>query len=385
MPHRSSTASLPLPDDAALERSRRLAARLRAEIDAAGGWIGFDRYMQVALNEPGLGYYASADEKLGPAGDFVTAPELSDALARALAAVLAPSLAALEEPAVLELGAGNGTLAAQLLDALAARGLAQVRYLFLETSAALRVRQEALLAATGRVTWLDRLPARPFRGAIVANEVADALPVACFVKRRGDVVPLGVTSRPDGFAWAEGRAQPALSAAVQRVEDGLPAPLPDGYRSEIALALPAWIEALGGCIDRGALMLVDYGYVRRDYYHPERDGGTLICHYRHRAHDDPFLYPGLQDISAWVDFSACADAARDAGLDVGGFTTQAQFLIGALGDALLGERERSGSPAALGALRTLLMPGEMGERFKVFLATKGLDVDFPGRDLRSRL
>ena len=382
--HPSSTAALPRPDDEALERSRRLAERIRAEIDAAGGFIGFDRYMQLALNEPGLGYYASPDEKFGPAGDFVTAPELSDALARAIAATLAPTLAALDDAAVLELGAGNGTLAAQLLDAFAALGLSRIRYLILETSGALRARQEALLGDRG-VIWLDRLPSEPIRGAIVGNEVADALPVARFVKRGAEVVPLGVTYGADGFVWAQGRHDPELAAAVRRIEERLGEPLPDGYRSELAPALPAWIAALGASLDRGALLLVDYGYVRRDYYRTERDGGTLICHYRHRAHDDPFVYPGLQDLSAWVDFSACADAAHDAGLDVAGFTTQAQFLIGALGPALLGERERSGSPAALGALKTLLMPGEMGERFKVFLATKGVSLDLPGRDLRSRL
>ncbi len=382
--HPSSTAALPRPDDRALERSRRLAERIRAEIDAAGGFIGFDRYMQLALNEPGLGYYASPDEKFGPAGDFVTAPELSDALARAIAATLAPMLAELEDATVLELGAGNGTLAAQLLDAFAALGLGHVRYQILETSGALRARQQEALGRRG-VTWLDRLPSEPIRGAIVGNEVADALPVARFVKRGAEVVPLGVTCGADGFAWAEGRHDKELAAAVRRIEEALGEPLPDGYRSEIAPALPAWIAALGASLDRGALLLVDYGYVRRDYYRAERDGGTLICHYRHRAHDDPFVYPGLQDLSAWVDWSACADAAYDAGFDVAGFTTQAQFLIGALGPALLGERERSGSPAALGALKTLLMPGEMGERFKVFLATKGIGLELPGRDLRGRL
>jgi len=383
--HRSSTASLPRPDDRADERSRRLAELIRAEIDAAGGWIGFERYMQLALNAPDLGYYASGDEKLGAAGDFVTAPELSDALARAMAASLAPVLRAVDEPVVLELGAGNGTLAAQLLDAFAALGLERVRYLILETSGALRARQQAALGGRPGVAWLDGLPAQPIRGAIVANEVADALPVARFVKRGDAAVPVGVTHAGGAFAWAEGELDPDLAAAVRTLEERLGEPLPDGYRSELAPALPGWIAALAESLAQGVLLLVDYGYVRRDYYRPERDGGTLICHYRHRAHDDPFLYPGLQDISAWVDFSACADAARDAGLDVAGFTTQAQFLIGALGPALLGERERAGSPAALGALKTLLMPGEMGERFKVLLATKSADIALPGRDLRSRL
>ena len=379
----SSQSALPRPDAPALERSRQLTARIRAEIDAAGGWIGFERYMQLALNEPGLGYYASADEKLGPSGDFVTAPELSDALARALAALLAPTLRELDEPVILELGAGHGTLAAQLLDSLAALGLERVCYLILETSAALRARQ--LQALGDRARWLERLPAVPIRGAIIANEVADALPVSCFVKHRDDALPLGVACADAGFEWAVGPAEPALAAAVRRLEEQLDRPLPDGYRSEIALALPAWIGALADSLERGALCTIDSGYVRRDYYRPERDGGTLICHYRHRAHDDPFLYPGLQDISAWVDFSACADAAADAGLEVAGFATQAQFLIGALGDALLDDSARAGSPAALGALKRLLMPGEMGERFKVLLATRGIELELPGRDLRGRL
>ncbi len=379
----SSRSALPQPDDQALERSRQLAARVRAEIDAAGGWIGFERYMHLALNEPGLGYYASPDEKLGASGDFVTAPELSDALARGLAAVLAPNLRRLENPVVLELGAGHGTLAAQLLDSLAELGLERVRYLILETSAALRARQQHVLG--DRATWLERLPAAPIHGAIIANEVADALPVSCFVKRGGDAIPLGVARRDDGFEWSAGSPEPTLAAAVRGLEEQLGMPLPDGYRSEIALALPAWIGALAASLERGALCVVDYGYVRRDYYRLERDGGTLICHYRHRAHDDPFLYPGLQDISAWVDFSACADAAVDAGLEVAGFTTQAQFLIGALGEGLLGESARAGSPAALGALKRLLMPGEMGERFKVLLATRSLELEMPGRDLRARL
>lgn len=378
--------TLPRPDDASLARSRALSARIREAIAGAGGWIGFERYVELALYEPGLGYYSADGEKIGPAGDFVTAPELSDALARALAAAFAKWLESRPSPTILELGAGRGTLAAQCLDALEALGLGDVRYLILETSATLRQRQrETLAARAGRVEWLDRLPEAPFDGLIVANEVADALPFECFVKREDGAVPLGVRAAGDGFEWAEGARDPALADAVAHIEAAIGAPLPAGYRSELRLVLPAWIDALAGCLAQGAIILVDYGYTRRDYYRPERDGGTLMCHYRHRAHGDPFLYPGLTDITAWVDFSACAEAGAAAGLSVAGFTTQAQFLLEALGDALVGERER-GSAAMLAALKTLLLPGEMGERFKVFLLTKGADgLALPGRDFRSRL
>jgi SAM-dependent MidA family methyltransferase len=188
-----------------------------------------------------------------------------------------------------------------------------------------------------------------------------------------------------GFGWAEGELQPSLAAAVAELEAQLPEPLAEGYRSEIRTVLPGWIAALAASLRRGAVLIVDYGFGRRDYYHPQRSSGTLMCHYRHRAHGDPFLYPGLQDITAWVDFSVCAAAAQQAGCDVAGYTTQGQFLVEALGPRLLGS-EASVSPRALSALKTLVLPGEMGERFKVLLLTKGLpDVRLPGRDFRDRL
>ena len=335
--------------------------------------------MRLALYAPGLGYYSAGSAKLGAGGDFVTAPELGDALARALAARMAPVLAALEAPAVLELGAGRGTLAAQLLEALAALGRADVPYLILEPSADLAARQRERLAGWGgRVRWLERLPSPPFEGAVVANEVADALPVAVFVKRRGRPLPLGVVRAGNGFAWADGPEDAELARAVEAVEAALGAPLPDGYRSEICLELPAWITAVSDALRRGAFWLVDYGYGRRDYYRTERSAGTLICHYRHRAHEDPFLLPGLQDMTAWVDFSAAAEAGLAAGFAVAGYTTQGQFLLETLGEALAGSAEPT--PQALAALKTLVLPGEMGERFKVMLLAKGLDAErLPGR------
>jgi SAM-dependent MidA family methyltransferase len=382
---RTTFLEWPEPSQDELARSRRLKKLIRADIDAAGGWLRFDDYMQRALYEPGLGYYTGPGVKFGPGGDFVTAPELGDFLARALAERFAPVLRALERPAILEVGAGSGRLARALIGALEARRCTPIRYFILETSASLRTRQRAELEPSGAdITWLDALPRAPFDGVIFANEVVDAMPVARFLKQAGRVRPLGVTLAGDGFDWAVGPADERLAAAVDAVEQDLGAPLPDGYRSELSLRLPGWLAALSAALGHGLLLLIDYGLVRREYYDPARSDGTLLCHYRHRAHGDPFLYPGLQDISAWVDFSACAQAARGAGLAVGGFTTQAQFLL-SVADVLIGRADAE-SPARLADLKTLLLPGEMGERFKLMLLTKECpNAVLGGRDFRSWL
>jgi SAM-dependent MidA family methyltransferase len=381
----AASVDIPPPSPGALELSAELTRVIRAEMRSAGGWLDFSRYMELALYAPGLGYYSAGSTKLGPSGDFVTAPELSSLLARALARTLRAELGGIAAPVILELGAGSGALAAQILDALADL---RPTYLILEPSADLRERQARSLARfAGRVSWLDRLPARPNAHAVVANEVLDALPVWRFAKWSERIVPLGAVEQGDGFAWGDGPERDELTAAVGALERAVGAPLPDGYESEIALQLPAWLASVAAVIDVGCMLLVDYGLVRREYYHPQRSSGTLICHYRHRAHADPFLYPGLQDLSAWVDFSACADAARAAGLDVAGFTTQAQFLLA----TLAAEPPTAGVDAAAlrerSALKTLLLPGEMGERFKVLLLRKGSASNgtLPGRDLRGWL
>lgn len=378
--------NLPLPDPHAASLSEQLKALIRAEIASADGWLDFERYMELALYAPGLGYYSAGSVKLGSQGDFVTAPELSTLFGSVIAVQLRPILADLESPAILELGAGTGSLAKSVLDTFAADGRPLPDYWILELSADLKHRQrERLSAYEGHVRWLDAPPDDAFNGVILANEVADALPVAAFVKRETQVVPLGVGETDGQLEWADGPQSETLSAAVAVIEEKLEDTLPIGYRSEVSLRLPAWIEALAAPLRRGALLLIDYGLVRREYYHASRLSGTLICHYRHRAHENPFWYPGLQDISAWVDFSACADAAQSAGLDVATFTTQAQFLMhgGAL-EMLAGfsgqDALRQGQ-----ALKTLMLPGEMGERFKLLLATRGVDATFPGRDLRDRL
>jgi SAM-dependent MidA family methyltransferase len=377
---------LPVPSDDARRVSAALVATIRREIERAGGWIDFARYMQLALYAPGLGYYSAGSTKLGAAGDFVTAPELSRSFGRALAFTLAAELEALDAHDVVELGAGSGVLAAQLLETLAALGR-RVRYRILEPSADLRERQQrALEPFADRVQWLERLPEEPLRGVVVANEVLDALPVARFAMR-GDVPEaLGVGAIGEGIGWAASRPLPEIAAAVRGIERSLARTLPDGYRSEVCVALPAWFQALAACMDRGSLLLVDYGLVRADYYHEQRVDGTLMCHYRQRAHDDPFLYPGLQDITAWVDFSACAAAAAEAGFAVDGFTTQGHYLVNVL--AALPPEIATGldSPRELSALKTLVLPGEMGERFKLLLLRKNAaGPALPGKDFRHRL
>jgi SAM-dependent MidA family methyltransferase len=383
----SAATQLPAPSSDALQLSNALVMRIREELESAGGWLDFSRYMQLALYAPGLGYYSAGSTKFGAAGDFITAPELGSLLGRALARTLASELRGVAAPTILELGAGSGKLAAQILDALGELGRGGAAYRILEPSADLRERQQRHLRRFGdRVTWISRLPETPIEGAVIANEVIDAQPVTRFIKRGGETCPVGVAYREGRFVWQAGAPSRDLTTAVERLEGKLSAALPDGYVSEICLLLPTLIDSLGASLRRGSLIFVDYGMARRDYYHEQRNGGTLICHYRHLAHDDPFLYPGLTDVSAWVDFSACADAAVSAGLAVAGFTTQAQFLLGTLAESAPGPAPGQAGVEELNALKTMLLPGEMGERFKVLLLRKNLDSGpLPGRDFRDRL
>ncbi len=367
------------------EISRRLSRRIRAEIEAHG-WMGLDRFMERALHEPDLGYYNNGSIKFGPRGDFMTAPELSPALARALAPQIAAVLRSLDHPILLEVGAGTGRLAVDLSRALLALGV-RARYRIAEPSPELRRRQQERCAAAGvEVRWFEDLPDQPFEGAIVANEVLDAFPATCFVKRAGVARPLGVGCTDDGFAWMEGPEDADLSRLVVALETRLGCRLEDGYRSEISRRLPSWMRRLAAVLHRGAAFILDYGMTESDYYHPQRTRGTLICHRGHRAHDDPFLVPGMQDISAWVDFSACARAAREAGLSIAGFTTQGQFIVESGTLPAFPAPWETATPAAAQALKTLVLPGEMGERFKLLVLSRGMTPGpLPGRDFRARL
>ncbi|MFN7572269.1 MAG: class I SAM-dependent methyltransferase [Betaproteobacteria bacterium] len=374
---------LPAASPDAIAASERLCALIRTEIDAHGGWLTFDRYMELALYAPGLGYYAAGAHKLGDSaagGDFVTAPELSPLFGRALAAQVA-QLFAHCAPRVLEFGAGSGALAAQLLDALAALGRPAERYAIVEVSADLADRQRTRLA--GRpVDWLAAPPA-DFEGAIVANEVLDVLPVKLFAKRGAATLARGVVWREDRFAFADRPADDELAAAVAEIESATGA-LPDGYVSEVGLAARAWARTLPQWLARGAALLVDYGFPRAEYYHPQRIMGTIMCHYRHHAHADPFWLPGLNDLTAHVDFSAIAQSAHEAGLDVRGYTSQAHFLL----NCGLAEALRSASAADKAAAHRLISEAEMGELFKVLAVGRGIDaplLGFARGDRRHRL
>ncbi len=378
---------LPLPDAAALAHSQRLSAFLAEEIARQGGWMPFSRYMELALYAPGLGYYTAGARKFGAAGDFVTAPELTPLFAQTLANQILPILEA-SAPVILEAGAGSGRLAADLLLALEARGQLPDQYLILELSPDLKERQAATLAQAAphladRVQWLERLP-DSFAGVILGNEVLDAMPVE-LVRWQGDGVDQqGVTwSDTTGFAWAGRPATEELARVARNLaaEVGLaPEATGPGYTSEIGLAAAAWTAAWGPILQQGALLLLDYGFPRREFYHPQRHQGTLMCHYRHQAHGEPFSYPGLTDITAHVDFTAVAEGGFQAGLEVAGYTSQGQFLLncGLLEQLAALDPEQPDYFRAAAAVQKLVQPQEMGELFKVIALTKGLTAPLLG-------
>jgi SAM-dependent MidA family methyltransferase len=388
---RESLSSLPPPQPEAQATSEQLIALIRDEIAANGGQISFARYMELALFAPGLGYYAAGSRKFGPEGDFVTAPEISSLFSRTLARQLAEILAKLGQGEVLEVGGGSGVMAADILTELETLDALPPRYGILELSAELQQRQRETLAERAphllpRVHWLSELPAAGFRGVVLANELLDALPVHGFCIEEDGPRERVVVWDGQRFQWQ--RAAPGSDALHQALAELAPQ-LAVGYCSEINLAAGAWVGSIAERLTAGVVLLLDYGYPRHEYYHPQRNTGTLMCHYRHRAHDDPFVYPGLQDITTHVDFTAIAEAAQAAGLQVSGYNTQGLFLLAngitELAEQATDERQRL---ELVQQLRTLTMPTEMGEEFKVMALSRGYDQPLRGfalQDLRNRL
>lgn len=381
--------NLPDPDPQAAAQSRALHAHVTHEIRSAGGWIPFARYMELTMYTPDLGYYSGGAEKFGGAGDFITAPEISPIFADTLSAQIV-QVAEMTAAQIIEAGPGTGALAAELLLELERRRALPERYMLLEISAALRARQRATIEQRAphlarRVSWVDRLPHR-FSGVVIANEVLDAMPAELVVWRQEGVFQRGLAaSEGNGFHWQDQPATGALLNAARKI------PVLPPYKSEIGLAARAWVESWGEILERGVLLLVDYGFPTHELYHPQRHLGTLMCHYRHQVHDDPLYLPGLNDITTHVDFSAMAEAGAKGSLDLYGYTSQAQFLLNCgITDVLarVSPDDVINYPPRASAAHKLLSPSEMGELVKVMALGKGVEVQlvgFEGGDRSHRL
>ncbi len=380
--------SLPEASPEALAHSQAFVKALQQHIRENKGAIAFSRFMELALYAPGMGYYSAGARKFGADGDFVTAPELGSVFAQCIAQASAKVLQQLEgETFFFELGGGSGAFAEHALKHFLAINVLPTRYCILEPSADLRERQQQRLKENlsaelfACCEWLDGPFENKWQGVLFANEVLDALPTPRFVVHEGEVYEeIVVLDANEDFIRVDQPADALLRAAVRHVERDIETPLPENYRSEILPQLPYWIQAVGGLIEKGAMLFVDYGYPRSEYYLPERNDGTLVCHYRHHAHNDPFYLPGLQDITAFVDFTAVAEAGVNAGFDLSGYCAQTGFLIGNGLAEITQALEQNADELALYQLhqqiKKLTLPGEMGERFQVI----GFQRDIEFRD-----
>ena len=387
---------LPLPDALAQAHSEKLIALIKDEINHNEGAISFQKFMDLALYAPGLGYYAAGSIKLGKDGDFITAPEISPLFSRALANAILPVLNQVHT--ILEVGAGSGCMATDILLFLEEKNCLPEEYWILELSADLRARQRDTIEQEApqlldRVKWLDSLPEH-FSAVVLGNELLDAMPVQLFQKNSeaNEFNEIKIVWENESFAYRLDRSdEPRLLQRLTDIENSIGCNIPAGYISEINFAAEDWIKSIADRLKQGFILLVDYGFPRHEYYHPQRNQGTLMCHYRHRAHADPFVYPGLQDITAHVDFTAMADAALAAGLKVKGYTTQVNFLMGAGLAELAAAIEQSDMKKQMevaAQIKKLTLPHEMGELFKVIGFSKNCDIDMPAfsfRDLREYL
>jgi SAM-dependent MidA family methyltransferase len=366
---------LPTPGSSAYVHSNKLIQFIRHEISQADEAISFARFMELVLYAPGLGYYSAGQPKLGKEGDFVTAPEISPLFAQCVAQQCQQVLPELgKKAAILELGAGSGVFAKDLLLELEKLNSLPEHYFILEISAELRHRQEKLLFThcphlLPRIVWLNAFPGIAINGIIIANEVLDALPVHCFQIHKTGLKERCVTWQEDHFTWQlRPPTTPELTQRVESLQQNTI--LPENYKSELRLMLPAWINSLATILEKGIILLFDYGYGETEYYHPARSMGTLMCYYQHYKHDDPFKLIGLQDITAHVDFTSIIESASNAHCALAGYTTQAAFLLAC---GLL-ELVKNTSPLAQFQqgqdIKKLIFPAQMGELIKVMAISK---------------
>jgi len=386
---------LPTPSAAEIEQSEKLLNIIKQEINNANGWISFGHYMQLALYAPSLGYYSGGAQKFGEQGDFITSPEVSPLFAQTLANPIAKLIDDISDVKIIEFGAGSGKMAADLLLALQALNKLPNEYLIIELSGELQHRQKQTIQNKApdllmRVKWLSTLPENPLNGIVIANEVLDAMPVTRFALKNKNVEELGVTIFEEQLQLKYKKANSQLSAQVKLLNINFQS-AEHAYCSEINNNIKPWIKSLSKCLTKAAVYIIDYGYPRSEYYADDRHMGTCLGYYRHRSMDAPLWYPGLQDLTAFVDFTQIGEAAVESGFDVDGFTSQGNFLINA-GLANVVEKIKIDNEIQrlqiAQQMKTLSLPGEMGERFKVIGLSKGLTENVPGfevRDFRYRL
>ena len=389
------TLDLPTPTADEAEQSQKLCEHIKQKIAEADGWIDFEQYMQLALYASGLGYYSGGLQKFGEQGDFITSPEVSPLFARTLARPVASLLKKITNGRIIEFGAGSGKLAADLLQALQVLNQLPDEYLIIELSAELQQRQRQTIEQqvpelSGRVRWLTRLPEKSLNAIVIANEVLDAMPVKRFLLEDHKVKLLGVEVCDNELMLSYKNADSEFTDKVNQLEINTHY-TGSAYTSEVNLHIIPWIRSLSQCINQGAVYLIDYGYPRSEYYSQDRHMGTFMGYYRHRSMDAPLWYPGLQDLTAFVDFTEVAEAAIENDFDVDGFTSQGNFLINAgLADVVekITTETEMQRLQIMQQMKTLSLPGEMGERFKVLGLSKGMDENIPGfelRDFRYRL
>ena len=393
-PTQTAKSSLPEPSSSAREHSEGLVNQIHQAIAKAGGEISFAEYMHLALYAPAAGYYSGGLEKFGQTGDFTTAPEISSLFSQCLAGQCAQVLAELGHADILEVGAGSGIMAANILLELESCQQIPDRYYILELSAELKQRQAETIKlhcpqCFERVQWLDALPVSGFRGVVLGNELIDAMPVQRFIIEEGQVREQTVISHEGELRLATRVADNELVNAVRKIEAELGEIFYDGYESEINSAADAWMHSVSDLLESGLVLLIDYGYARREFYHQQRNTGTLMCHYQHRAHPDAMILVGLQDITAHVDFTALAEVASDDGLSVAGYTTQAHFLLSmGIEQRVANVTDTNEQIKMTQQIKQLVLPSEMGELFKVIALTRGLELPLQGfnfQDQRSRL
>jgi SAM-dependent MidA family methyltransferase len=389
--------NLPEPSAEAQKHSQQLNQKIRQHLNRHQ-LLTFADFMRLALYTPGLGYYANGLPKIGAQGDFITAPEISPIFSRCLAHQAQQVLAQLKHPNLVEFGAGRGVMARDLILELERLEQPFETYYIIELSGDLKQVQQQTLASLPnhlltKVVWLDQLPLEPLQAVVIANEVLDAMPVERLKFEPANVSQAYVkwNEQTSSFEWdyrtlADSKLQRIANRLLQQIGE----PTDRGYHTEVNLNIAPWLNAISDFLQAGLVLLIDYGYPRQEYYQPARTMGTLRCHYQHRAHSNPFFYPGLQDITAHVDFTAVAEAAYDAQFKVAGYTTQAHFLMASgLMEMVAGSHLPITEQLKWAQqVKTLTLPNEMGENFKVIALTKQLDISLLGfklRDLRHQL